>query len=112
MQEINETINELLVNHSALEVAEGLSTYLENEIKDKVFSIGDPEKVIEFAKLKIGHKHYESFLIIYTNVKNEVLECDIINEGTIDQAIIYPRRIIEKCIFHNASGIIILAMMP
>ncbi len=108
---LNNSINDLLKNNSIFKIAELITDKMGAGIKNKNV-LSDPRAVIDFAKLKIGSLHYENFLIIFTNVKNEIIDYEIVAEGTIDQAIIYPRRIIEKTLFHDAAGIILLHNHP
>ncbi len=83
----------------------------ENQIK-KINVLSAPDQVIDFAKIKLGGLKNEVFMIIFLNIKNEVLDNSIIHEGTINQAILYPRRMIEESLSHNAAGIIIFHNHP
>jgi DNA repair protein RadC len=43
---------------------------------------------------------------------DEVIEHEIIHEGTEDRAVIYPRRLIEAALAHNAVGLILIHNHP
>lgn len=85
--------------------------YLEKKMKKKDI-LSSPQAVVEFAKVKLGSYTYEVFMIIYLNVKNEVIDYEIIQKGTIDKSVVYPRQIIEKVLEHSASNILLIHNHP
>ena len=48
----------------------------------------------------------ESFTTFFLNVQGEVIEVETTHSGTVDQTMIYPRKIIERALFHNAVALI------
>jgi len=71
-----------------------------------------PQAVVDFARVKLAGLPHEAFMVIYLNTKNEVIEYEVVHEGTVDRAIIYPRRIIESALSHHASGLILVHNHP
>lgn len=71
-----------------------------------------PQAVVDFARVKLAGLPHEAFMVIYLNTKNEVIECEVVHEGTVDRAIVYPRRIIESALSHHASGLILVHNHP
>ena len=59
-------------------------------------ALSSPQSVLAFARTKMAGLPNEAFLCIYLNTKNEVLRYRTINQGTVDKAAGYPRRIIEE----------------
>jgi DNA repair protein RadC len=74
--------------------------------------LSSPETVLDFSRLKLTGLSNEALMAIYVNVKNEVIDYEIINEGTVDNVVIYPRRIIEGALRYHASGLIIVHNHP
>lgn len=71
-----------------------------------------PQAAVEFARVKLaGHPH-EAFMVLYLNTKNEVIEYESVHEGTVDRAVVYPRRIIESALAHHAAGLILVHNHP
>jgi DNA repair protein RadC len=68
--------------------------------------------VLNFVRVKLSGLTNEAFMVIYMNVKNEVIEHSILQEGTVDNVAVYPRRIIETALSHHASGIILVHNHP
>lgn len=71
-----------------------------------------PESVVNFARMKLAGLPHEAFMVIFLNLQNEVLAHEIVNEGTVDQVAVYPRRIVEKALGHHAAGLIIVHNHP
>jgi DNA repair protein RadC len=92
-------------------VKELYNTYLaENMKRGDVLS--SPETVLKFVRVRLSGMTNEAFMVIYMNVKNEVLDYSILHEGTIDNVAVYPRRIIESALSRHASGVILVHNHP
>lgn len=85
--------------------------YLAEKMKHKD-ALSSPEAVVDFARMKLAGLPHEAFMIIYLNAKNEAIGHEIIHEGTVDRAIIYPRRVIESALAHHAAGLILVHNHP
>ncbi|HEX5735770.1 MAG TPA: DNA repair protein RadC [Blastocatellia bacterium] len=75
-------------------------------------ALSSPRAVMDFARMKLAGLPHEAFMIIYLNVKNEVIEQEVINEGTLDRAVVYPRRIIESALARHAASLILVHNHP
>lgn len=88
-------------------VREFFSTYM----NDKIIGlnvINSPKTVIDFCKARLYGKTNENYMLLYLDNQNQVIKFDIIQEGTIDKVIIYPRKIIERVIKNKAKGLILV----
>jgi DNA repair protein RadC len=74
--------------------------------------LSSPESVLDFSRLKLTGLPNEALMAIYVNVKNHVIGYEMLNEGTVDNVVIYPRRIIEGALRYHASGLIIVHNHP
>jgi DNA repair protein RadC len=74
--------------------------------------LSSPKDVIDFLTLKLSGERVEKFLAIFLNSKNEVLAIETINEGTLNQTAVYPRKVIEHALRHNARSIIFVHNHP
>ena len=92
-------------------VKELYNTYLaENMKRGDVLS--SPETVLKFVRVRLSGMTNEAFMVIYMNVKNEVIDYSILHEGTVDNVAVYPRRIIESALSRHASGVILVHNHP
>lgn len=87
-------------------VKELMLAYLEEQMQKRDV-LSSPQAVLDFARTKLAGLPHEAFMVIYLNVKNHVLGHEVLHEGTVDRAIVYPRRVLESAIKHNAVGLIL-----
>jgi len=85
--------------------------YLAEGIKKKDL-LTSPQAAVNFSRVKLAGFPYEVFMVIYLNTKNEVIDYETIHEGTVDRAVIYPRRIIESALAHHAAGLLLVHNHP
>ena len=70
-------------------------------------TLTSPQRVVDFLRMSLVGLPHEAFAVVFLNTQNEVITHEVINEGTIDQVAVYPRRIIEKALANHAAGIIV-----
>ncbi len=92
-------------------VKETCGTYLSEKMK-QMDVLSSPQAVLDFARAKLAGRPHESFMVIFLNTKNQVLHHRIVHEGTVNRAVIYPRRVIEEALAHHASGLILVHNHP
>ncbi len=92
-------------------IKETCSVYLAEKAKD-TDALSSPGAVLDFARMKLAGLPHEAFMIIFLNTKNKVLDYKVLHEGTIDRAVIYPRRMVEEALGRHASGIILVHNHP
>lgn len=88
---------------------------LKTNIKDSILS--DPNAVhkaiqILWKEFPDYEKARENMFVLYLTTKNKLLCVELHCQGTVDTAIMYPREIIRKALFSNASGIILIHNHP
>jgi DNA repair protein RadC len=84
---------------------------LSEKLKD-IESLSSPQAVVAFARSALAGLGYEAFLAVFLNAKNKVLGHQVVHEGTIDHAVVYPRRIIEAALARRAAGLILVHNHP
>lgn len=87
-------------------VKELFGAYLAERVEGKDV-LSSPGAVVDFARVKLAGLPHEAFMVIYLNVKNRVIDHEVLQEGTVDRAIVYPRQIIKSAINHHAAGMIL-----
>ena len=75
--------------------------YLENKVRD-IDVISSPEKLINYARMKLSGYSDEVIMVICLNTKNHV----------IDAEIVYPRTIAADALRKKAAGVIIVHNHP
>ncbi len=73
--------------------------------------VTNPSSVIDFVRMSLGGLKNETFMIIYLNVKNHVIDYET-SSGTVDYAAVYPRNIIQGALRRNATAVILVHNHP
>lgn len=84
---------------------------LAERLRKKPF-LSSPRAVADFVTARIGGLPHEAFMVLFLNVQNEVLGSEVINEGTVDQVAVYPRRILEAALQRHAGALILAHNHP
>lgn len=74
--------------------------------------LSSPQAVVDFARMKLSGLPNEALIVIYLNVKNEIIDYETLHEGTLDRVTIYPRRVIEAALSHHAAGLFLVHNHP
>ena len=60
---------------------------------------------IDYLKVNMGNMRLEQFRILFLNKKNVLIADEVLSQGTIDQAAVYPREIIKRALFNEARSL-------
>ena len=74
--------------------------------------ISTPENLLEFCKASLHGKQEEAFEVIFLTVRNTVIAVERLCQGSLNTAIISPRKILEKAFSYNAAGLIFIHNHP
>jgi DNA repair protein RadC len=74
--------------------------------------LNTPADAAAFASRKLIHQKNEQFMVIYLNTKNRVIAYEVLNEGIVNKAIVYPRNVIKNALEHNSTSIIVVHNHP
>jgi len=69
--------------------------------------LSGPGDAAEYFRNFIGGKATESFLVMYVDHRNHVLDCVLMGDGTVDHTAVYPREVLKKALELNASGLLL-----
>jgi len=65
-----------------------------------------------YASLKLRGAEREKFAVMFLNSQNEIISFDVLFEGTINQAPVFPREIAKAALTHNAAAVILAHNHP
>ena len=85
--------------------------YLNAKLADKPL-LNSPEVVRQWLRLKLQNQSIEFFGALFTDQQNRCISSEILFEGTVDRAVVYPRSIIKRALELDAKGIIIFHNHP
>ena len=92
-------------------VKEMFGAYLGQRMRKRDI-LSSPAAVVDFARVKLAGLPHEAFMVVYLNVKNEVIDHEVLHEGTVDRAIVYPRRVVESALARHAASMILIHNHP
>lgn len=68
--------------------------------------------LIDYLRVTMGATKTEQFRTLFLNKKNILIADELQTLGTVDQTPVYPREIIKRALFHEASAIILVHNHP
>jgi len=85
--------------------------YLKRKAQDKPRICSSPE-LINYCMLTMGSLKDEEFRVVFLNTQNEIIEIETLQEGTIDQSVVYPRKVMERALHYKAAALIFVHNHP
>ena len=74
--------------------------------------LNSPNAVKQYLQLLLGHKSYESFTVLFLDVKNHLIAADELFRGTLTHTSVYPRELVKAALTHNAASVILAHNHP
>lgn len=68
--------------------------------------------LLDYCRAEMKGLKDEQFRTIFLNSQNEVIGDEVIHEGTVDQSIVYPRKVMERALYYKASAMIFVHNHP
>jgi DNA repair protein RadC len=77
-------------------------------------ALADSSKLADFWRMRLGELKNEVFEVAYLDSGYRLLRDGIerLEEGTVDRAAVYPRRVIESALRHGAAAIVLAHNHP
>lgn len=79
---------------------------LESQLRTKGVQIQNAEDAKSFLKLQLASLEREVFGVMFLDGQHQMIEFDIMFQGTIDSASVYPREVAKKALQVNAAALI------
>jgi DNA repair protein RadC len=85
--------------------------YLKEETlkRQRILSL---DVLVDYCRTAMGGLKDEQFRVLYLNSQNEIIAEEVLQEGTVNQTVVYPRKILELALKHKASGLILVHNHP
>ena len=98
----------------ALKIIKAAATlYLQQSVENREV-LSQPDKIADFWRMRIGGLNNEVFQVGYLDSGYRLMRDGIetLEEGTIDRANVYPRKMIETALRHGAASLILAHNHP
>jgi DNA repair protein RadC len=71
-----------------------------------------PATLLDFVRLQIGSKPYESFMVIFIDATQKLIAFEELFRGTLTATAVYPREVAMRALHHHAAGVILAHNHP
>jgi DNA repair protein RadC len=85
--------------------------YLKKKVMNKPRVCSAPD-LINYCRMSMSGLKDEQFRVVFLNTQNEIIAIETIQEGTIDQSVVYPRKVMERALYHKAAALIFVHNHP
>ena len=85
--------------------------YLKEKAKEKP-QITCTTELLDYCKTYMGGLKDERFCVIYLDAQNRLTNIETIQEGIVNQAVVYPRKVLENALKQKASAVILVHNHP
>jgi DNA repair protein RadC len=85
--------------------------YLKEKAKEKA-QITCTSELLDYCKTYMGGLKDERFCVIYLDAQNRMTDIETIQEGIVNQAVVYPRKVLENALKKKASAVILVHNHP
>lgn len=98
----------------ALQIIKAAATLYLQQSSEGRDSLADPAQLASFWRMRIGALSNEVFEVAYLDSGYRLLRdgVETLEEGTVDRATVYPRRVIEAALRRGAFGLVLAHNHP
>jgi len=93
-------------------IKEASDRYLGEKVLNSADIIASPRDLLNYCHSKMGWLKDEQFRLVYLNTRNQVIRDEVLQEGTVDQTVVYPRKVLERAIQLKATALIMVHNHP
>ncbi len=92
-------------------VLEMTQRYLSETLK-RGDALTSPQQTKLYLSSLLRDRHREAFYVLYLDNQHRVINDEILFEGTIDAASVYPREVVKRALDHNCAAVILAHNHP
>lgn len=92
-------------------VLEMAHRYLSETIS-KGDALRSPNHTRQYLLNRLRAREREGFILLYLDNQNQVIGDELLFEGTINAAGVYPREVVKQALYHNAAAVILAHNHP
>ncbi|MCV5389006.1 hypothetical protein OFC62_30240, partial [Escherichia coli] len=75
-------------------------------------ALTSPEQTKLYLSSILRDRQREAFYILFLDNQHRVIKDEILFEGTLDAASVYPREVVKRALHHNAAALILAHNHP
>lgn len=74
--------------------------------------LNSTQAVSQYLRLLFKNRAYESFVVLFVDVRNRLIAIEELFRGTLDKASVYPREVVKAALERNAAAVILAHNHP
>ncbi|NQU77725.1 DNA repair protein RadC [Candidatus Falkowbacteria bacterium] len=74
--------------------------------------LSSPQVVYDYLKVSLKGLMDEGFMMLFLDNRNQLIAMETLKNGTVNQAIVFPRKIVERALYYNAVGVLVAHNHP
>lgn len=74
--------------------------------------LNSPQAVKDYLRLMLQQQAHESFVVLFLDVKNRLIESKEMFRGTLTHTSVYPREVVKEALLRNAAGVMLAHNHP
>ncbi|MBI5554830.1 MAG: DNA repair protein RadC [Elusimicrobia bacterium] len=74
--------------------------------------VSSPQAVYDYFKASLKGHPDEEFKALFLNSQNQILAVETMQTGTVNKAVVYPRKIVERALYHHAATVVVAHNHP
>jgi DNA repair protein RadC len=75
-------------------------------------SLTSPMQTKHYLMTMLRDRHREAFYVLFLDSQHRVIQGEVLFEGTIDAASVYPREVVKRALHYNAAALILAHNHP
>ena len=75
-------------------------------------TLNSPQAVSQYLRMVFGSQAHESFLVLFLDVKNRLIESKEMFRGTLTHTSVYPREVVKEALAKNAASVLLAHNHP
>ena len=68
--------------------------------------------LLAYTKTALAHEAREQFRVLFLDKKNQLIADEVLGQGTIDHAPVYPREVVRRALELSAAAVILVHNHP
>lgn len=85
--------------------------YMEKGIYNREL-LSSPQVVYDYLKVSLKGLADEEFSMLFLDGRNQLISMETLKTGTVNRAVVFPRKVVECALYHHAVGVIIAHNHP
>ncbi len=86
--------------------------YLRVRTRKDAMAIASTGALLDYCRVKMAGLKDEQFMAVFLDSANEVIADEVIQEGTVNQSVVYPRKVMERALHYKATALIFVHNHP